>query len=149
MNGKRVALTVLAIVGIAIAGVCIYVIFKGEDEKYKFDNIPQELVNPNKENVVGSFVDVDYERTTDADTEIISFNSDGTFSYYCACGNPVDLYDLCEYYTYDEENQMIKLVCEDDPNIISELKISEITPEKLVLDFYGELREFKVVTETE
>lgn len=149
MNGKRVALTVLAIVGIAIAGVCIYVIFKGEDEKYKFDNIPQELVNPNKENVVGSFVDVDYERTTDADTEIISFNSDGTFSYYCACGNPVDLYDLCEYYTYDEKNQMIKLVCEDNPNIISELKISEITSEKLVLDFYGELREFKVVTETE
>ena len=122
MNGKRVALTVLAILGIAIAGVCVYIILKGEDETYKFDTQDQPLVNPNTEVIEALFVDKRYTRIIEGDTETISFSSTGKYSYSCSCGNAVDNYDLCEYYTYDGKDK-ITLVCYDEGGIVDELKI--------------------------
>ena len=83
----------------------------------------------------------EWSRQTESDTEYISFSEDGKFSYYCACGNPVDDYDLCDTYTYDKETNKITLNC-DSADIIDEIKIIKSTEYELVLDFNGETREF-------
>ena len=37
-----------------------------------------------------SFTNVTWTRDGGHDIETIKFNSDGSFAYYCACGNPVN-----------------------------------------------------------
>ena len=55
-----------------------------------------------------SFVNVQWTRSTEFDTEYIRFSEDGEFSYYCACGNPVNDSDLCEGYTYDDSSAVVE-----------------------------------------
>lgn len=77
------------------------------------------------------------------DIETIIFNSDGSFSYSCACGNPVNDADLCESFSYDEEKNEIKLNCfETTDETITDIKIVNETDDTLELDFNGELRIF-------
>lgn len=147
MDTKKVITVVIGIVVAIIIAVTSYLIFRPEKETYEF-NDDKPLVNPNKEAITGAFIDIKYERSTESDTEYITFNSDGSFSYYCACGNAVDNYDLCEYYTYDGK-ETINLVCFDEDGIINTIKVAEATDELLVLDFAGNLREFNKVVETE
>ena len=90
-----------------------------------------------------SFVGVTWERENDHDTETIRFNADGSFSYSCACGNPVNDADLCEIYTYDEKTKEIKLDClETTEETITTIKIINETNETLELDFDGDIRVF-------
>ena len=82
-----------------------------------------------------------WERDGGSDIETIYFTEDGKFGYYCSCGSPVDYYDLCDSYKYDQETNTIKLQCL--PGVkVDKLKILEVTDTKLVLDFEGEKREF-------
>lgn len=148
MDTKKVITVVIGIVVAIIIAVTSYLIFRPEKETYEFTDDEKPLVNPNKEAITGEFIDIKYERNTESDTEYIKFNSDGSFSYYCACGNAVDNYDLCEYFTYDGK-ETINLVCFDEDGIIETIKVAEVTDELLVLDFAGNLREFKKVVETE
>lgn len=147
MDTKKVIIVVIGIVLAIVIAVTSYLIFRPEKETYKFNNDNKPLVNPNKEPITGAFIDTKYERSIESDTEYITFNSDGSFSYYCACGNAVDNYDLCEYYTYDGK-ESINLVC-SEYGIINTIKVSEVTSDSLVLDFAGNLREFNKVVETE
>jgi hypothetical protein len=96
------------------------------------------------------FVNIIWTRDTENDTEFIRFSEDGSFSYYCACGNPVNDSDLCEGYTYDEEMNIIKLeYLEKTEETISKIKLVECTDEILKLDFDGKIRTFVPETNEE
>ena len=91
-----------------------------------------------------SFTNVSWTRDTEHDIETIRFNSDGSFSYYCACGNPVNDSDLCESYTYNDETKEIKFDCfETTEEMVTNIKIIKTTEEILELDFNGEIRKFE------
>jgi len=90
------------------------------------------------------FTDVSWTRDTEHDIETLRFNSDGRFTYYCACGNPVNDSDLCDGYTYNDENKEIKLECfEITEEMVTNIKIVEMSEDVLELDFNGEIRKFE------
>ena len=90
------------------------------------------------------FTDVSWTRDGGNDIETIRFSSDGKFTYYCSCGNPVNDSDLCESYTYNEETKEITLECfEETEDTITTIKIVSSTDTTLELDFNGEIRKFE------
>ena len=91
-----------------------------------------------------AFTDVNWVRDSGHDIETISFKADGSFSYTCACGNPVNDADLCETYTYNDETKEIKLDCfETTEETVTNIKIVEVSEDNLELDFDGEIRKFE------
>lgn len=103
------------------------------------------VVQADKENFnkeVG-FIGESWIRTTEYDTETISFDEDGTFHYSCACGNPINNSDICDQYTYNVETKEIKLVCyEKVKNTTTLIKVIRFDNNILELDFDGEIRKF-------
>ena len=90
------------------------------------------------------FTDVSWTRDGGNDIETIRFNSNGSFSYYCSCGNPVNDSDLCESYTYNDETKEIKFDCfETTEEMVTTIKIVEVDEDVLELDFKGEIRKFE------
>lgn len=90
-----------------------------------------------------SFTDVSWTRNAPNDIETIRFGADGSFSYYCACGNPVNDADLCEGYTYDDETKTITLNCiETTDEMVTVITIEKYNDEELHLNFDGEIRIF-------
>ena len=90
------------------------------------------------------FTDVIWTRDGGNDTETLVFKSDGSFSYYCSCGNPVNDSDLCESYTYNDETKEIKFDCfETTEEMVTNIKIVEMSEDVLELDFNGEIRKFE------
>ena len=90
------------------------------------------------------FTDVIWTRNGEHDIETIIFHTDGSFSYSCACGNSVNDLDLCESYTYNEETKEIKFDCfEITKEMITNVKIVEMSTDVLELDFNGEIRKFE------
>ena len=90
------------------------------------------------------FTDISWTRETQADTETIFFGSDGSFHYFCGCGNPVNDADLCEGYTYDEKSGSITLDCfETTEEMVTEIGVVSFDGDKLELDFGGEIRKFE------
>ena len=90
------------------------------------------------------FTDVIWTRDNGHDIETIIFHADGSFRYYCACGNPVNDSDLCESYEYDDNTKEIKLDCfETTEDTITSIKIVELSEDILKLDFNGEIRTFE------
>lgn len=99
--------------------------------------------NQNKEQIKCDFLDIRWTRTTKSDTEYISFHSNKHFSYYCACGNPVNDSDLCENYTYDKKTQTIKIKCtQKTKETINQIKIKSCSENSIVLDIDGDIRKF-------
>jgi hypothetical protein len=91
-----------------------------------------------------SFVNTSWTRDADHDTETIRFGEDGSFSYYCACGNSVNDSDLCEGYTYDDDTKTITLDCiETTDEMVTTIKIVKCDENSLHLDFDGEIRIFE------
>lgn len=89
------------------------------------------------------FVNVSWTRDGDGDVEFISFHEDGTFGYYCACGNPVNDSDLCEGYSYDPESKTVTLdYSEVTADAVTTLVVKKCTEDELVLSFEGEIRHF-------
>ena len=90
------------------------------------------------------FVGVRWTRTTEHDTEYITFYEEGRFSYYCACGNSVNDSDLCESYTYDDKTKTVKIKCMEKTNeTIDTIKIISYDENNITLDIDGEIRQFK------
>ena len=74
------------------------------------------------------FTDITWTRDSGHDIETIIFHADGSFVYYCACGNPVNDSDLCESYTYNDETKEIKFNCfETTEEMITSIKIVEMS----------------------
>ena len=91
------------------------------------------------------FTNKNWTRDSGYDIETIKFKSDGSFTYYCSCGNPVNDSDMCETYTYNDKTKEIKLDCfETNEETITTIKIKEFTNETLELDFNGEIRKFEI-----
>ena len=91
-----------------------------------------------------SFVNTSWTRNAEHDTETIRFGEDGSFTYYCGCGNPVNDSDLCEGYTYDDSTKTITLDCiETTDEIVTTIKIVKCDENSLHLDFDGEIKIFK------
>ena len=91
-----------------------------------------------------SFVNISWTRDAEQDIETIRFGEDGSFSYYCSCGNPVNDSDLCEGYTYDDATKTITLDCvEITDEIITTIMIIKCDANSLHLDFNGEIRIFE------
>lgn len=90
-----------------------------------------------------SFVNISWTRDAEHDTETIRFGEDGSFCYYCGCGNPVNDSDLCEGYTYDDATKTITLNCiEITDEMVTKIKIVKCDENTLQLDFDGETRIF-------
>lgn len=90
------------------------------------------------------FTDVIWTRDSGSDIETLIFESDGGFSYSCACGNPVNDSDLCESYVYNDKTKEIELDCfETTEEMVTNIKILEVSEYVLKLDFNGEIRGFK------
>ena len=90
------------------------------------------------------FTDVSWTRSGENDIETIVFKSNGKFTYYCSCGNPVNDSDLCENYTYNNKTKEITLDCfEETDETITTIKIVNSTETTLELDFNGEIRKFE------
>ena len=90
-----------------------------------------------------SFVNTSWTRDAEHDIETIRFGADGKFTYYCACGNPVNDSDLCEGYTYDDSTKTITLNCiETTDEMVTTIKIVKCDESSLHLDFDGETRVF-------
>ena len=91
-----------------------------------------------------SFSDIVWTRAAENDIETIIFKPDGSFRYYCSCGNPVNDSDLCESYVYNDKTKEIKLDCfETTEEMVKNIKIVEMSEDILELDFNGELRKFE------
>lgn len=96
------------------------------------------------------FADIRWTRTTDSDTEYIRFSSSGEFSYYCACGNPVNDSDLCTGYSYNSANRTVTLKYIDSTvDAVTRIKVIKYTESELVLDFNGDERTFIPDAESE
>ena len=92
-----------------------------------------------------SFTDTLWTRKAQHDVETIRFGSDGSFVYYCACGNPVNDSDLNEGYTYDDATKTITLkYIETTEETVSVIKIEACDDESIKLNFDGEIREFVI-----
>lgn len=119
---KYLALLILCV----IVGYTLFLIVY-EEEK------PQQSLILNKS----------YCRDIDNGTECIYFGDDKNFSYAeISAGNPVDDYDLCETYEYDEKNKTIVINCDygkEDETV----KLVSFDGEELVLKFNDE-RKFKL-----
>ena len=90
------------------------------------------------------FTDVIWIRDNDHDIETIIFQADGSFSYSCACGNPINDSDLCESYTYNDETKEIEFACiETTEEMVTNVKIIKLSESVLELDFNGEIRKFE------
>ena len=90
------------------------------------------------------FTDVIWTRDGGHDRETIIFHADGSFSYSCACGNPINDSDLCESYTYNDKTKEIRFKCiETTEDMITNIKIVEMSEDILELDFGGEIRKFE------
>ena len=90
------------------------------------------------------FTNVTWVRDGEHDSETITFKSDGSFAYYCGCGNPVNDSDLCDSYTYNDKTKEIELECfETTEEMVKNIQIVEVTEERLKLNFNGEIKEFK------
>ena len=91
-----------------------------------------------------SFTDVTWTRDAENDIETLRLKSDGSFAYYCSCGNPVNDSDMCESYTYDDETKEIKFDCfETTDEMVTTVKVVKVTENTLELDFDGEIRTFE------
>ena len=90
-----------------------------------------------------SFTDTSWTRHAAHDVETIRFGSDGSFVYYCSCGNPVNDSDLNEGYTYDDQTKTVTIsYIETTDETVSEIKIEMCDEENLKLSFDGEIRSF-------
>ena len=90
-----------------------------------------------------AFTSGSWTRTATNDIETIRFGADGSFTYYCACGNPVNDSDLCEGYNYDDETKTITLNCvEVTDEMVTVIKIEKCDDKELHLNFDGETRIF-------
>ena len=92
-----------------------------------------------------SFEDVAWTRESESCTETIRFGSDGSFSYSCACGDPVNDADLCEGYRYDQESHTVSLEFEETTEeTVTQITVQSCDGKTLVLDFAGDVRTFQL-----
>ena len=121
---------------ILLCVVCVAVFaFEKKDKK----NVTTESVPK-----IYDFMDVNWVRAGEGDTENLYFASDDSFHYSCACGNPVNDSDLCEGYTYDDKTKTVRLhYFETTESTVTQILIKNYDENSIELDFDGEIRRFE------
>ena len=89
-----------------------------------------------------AFTNVSWTREGEHDAETIRFGADGSFSYSCACGNPVNDSDLCEGYTYDDTTKTVTLEYIEETDAPTVIKIVKCDGDELQLEINGEILAF-------
>lgn len=126
---KKIIIVAIIIIILGI-GAFLALKYHNKKEADKYNDKLSELITQNS-----------WERDGGGDTEHIYFSVDGSYGYYCACGNPVGNSDSYDSYVYDKETNTIKLI--NSYGGKSELiKIKEVSELKLVLDFDGKEKTF-------
>lgn len=127
---KKKILIIAIIIIILGIGAFLALKYHNKKEADKYNDKLSELITQNS-----------WERDGGGDTERIYFSEDGSYGYYCLCGNPVGNSDAYDSYVYDKETNTIKLI--NSYGGKSELiKIKEVSELKLVLDFDGKEKTF-------
>ena len=141
MRTKKLFLpTIILVVAVLAMAVCSVVMSIAKKPTVGNKNTVNSSVDYSKY----SFVNTSWTRDAEHDTETIRFGEDGSFSYYCGCGNPVNDSDLCEGYTYDDATKTITLNCiETTDEMVTIIKIVKCDENSLHLDFDGEIRIFE------
>ena len=112
---------------------------------FAFTACQKKTVEENVDYSEYSFTDKSWTRKAEHDIETIRFGSDGSFSYCCGCGNPVNDSDLSEGYTYDEKTKTITIrYIETTNETVSQIKIEKCDDKSIKLNFDGEIREFVI-----
>lgn len=89
------------------------------------------------------FADISWTREAEHDTETIRFGSDGSYTYSCGCGNPVDDSDLAEGYTYDAHSGIISISYIDTTeDTVETIEVKSLSEDNIVLSFNGDIRSF-------
>lgn len=127
---KKISFVLLSILSIITLTACNNKEEKIEKEEKRNDPLPIAGMGWSREN---------------GDTEILVFNENGHFTYYCTCGNPVDNADICETYTYNKKTNTITLDCDGKED--EKIKIVEYDEYKLKLEFESGIREFDRIAE--
>ena len=101
------------------------------------------LTGCQNEKNIKNFTDIHWVREGQHDTEILYFGADGSFSYSCSCGNPVNDSDLCDSYTYNDKTHEISLnYFELTDEAVTNLRIMNLTKDTIEIDFGGEIKKF-------
>ncbi|MDO4492024.1 MAG: hypothetical protein Q4B85_13250 [Lachnospiraceae bacterium] len=74
--------------------------------------------------------------------ETIVFGKDGSFAYYCGCGEPVGNSDLYDSYEYDSKKKEIVLKADDSLNSSECIKVLRIEKMRIILEIGGTEKEF-------
>ena len=98
--------------------------------------------NENYQNRYDYFTNIKWEYISDNQKEYISFSSIGEFENYYDNGKVVKETVDCSKYKYNEENNIITVLCYDN-NI--EINLVAYDENKLVLNFNGTVKEYKNV----
>ena len=89
------------------------------------------------------FRDLTWTRESETCVETLRFLTDGSCSYSCACGDPVNDADLCEGYRYEEQSKTIFLEFEETTEqTVTQITVKSCDGKTLVLDFAGQERIF-------
>ena len=95
---KKIIIVAIIIIILGI-GAFLALKYHNKKEDAKYNDKLSELITQNN-----------WERDGGGDTEHISFREDGSYAYYCLCGNPVGNSDSYDSYVYDKETNTIKLI---------------------------------------
>lgn len=95
------------------------------------DALPKELMNRE-----WFFYD-----ETIGEHEIMRFKEDGSYSYHCACGEPIGDSDLYESYRYDSDEGIIELLTAKG-RCVSKLELIRYNERHMLLDVDGEIKDF-------
>lgn len=137
---------IMALVGIAL--VVLGTVF-ADDEPEKEADVPEDtsevVESEDPESPFPEFLWKNKWYGAEGDIECdekLTFTEDGEFMYSCACGSPVDDYDLYWEYIYDEESRIITL--KGDEGYEEEMQVLFYDVDGLVIRLEsGEVRTFR------
>ena len=127
---KKIIIVAIIIIILGI-GAFLALKYHNKKEDAKYNDKLSELITQNN-----------WERDGGGDTEHIYFSEDGSYGYYCLCGNPVGNSDSYDSYVYDKETNTIKVYSEYNKKEYELIKIKKVDKVKLVLDFDGKEKTF-------
>lgn len=118
---KKVLLVVLVLTLTSLAGIL----------NYKYDG--------EYRNRYDYFTNITWERINNDKKEYVYFSNDGEYEYYYEGGKLIAETEKCTKYRYDENKNIITLLCENE-NI--EITLVAYDKDTLALNYNGKIKEF-------
>jgi len=95
--------------------------------------------------ISADFADKEWRFYNEVTSEHLCLNlgSDGSYSYHCACGEPVGNSDLYDRYEYDEEAKLLTLFSSSD-NATDQIEVLRYNIHHLMVRIDGEVKDFSL-----